>query len=82
MNFRNAKNLIRTAQAVTEDAREAHRLALEIADVPIDRHSALGGEGEDEACMRCGHINEAEYEIAVAMAEANMAAVRKAGELV
>lgn len=58
---------VRIFGAILEDARDAHRLAVEMVD-STESHSALGGEGEDEACMRCGHINEAEYALAEAEA--------------
>lgn len=59
------EEIVRIVGAVLDDAREAHRLAFELADVPIDGHSSLTEIGKDIDCMRCGHINEAEYMLAV-----------------
>ena len=55
---------VRIISAAVEDAREAHRLAFELGDIPMDGHTALTEEpldGRDVDCMKCGHINEAEY---------------------
>lgn len=58
------ENLIRSFDALIDSAREMHRnLVIFDRDNPAN-HSSLVEDGEDKPCEYCGHINEAEYELA------------------
>lgn len=64
-------DVARVMSAVCEDAREAHATAFRLADLDPAGHTALTEEplnGRDAPCIKCGHINEAEYMVAELLA--------------
>lgn len=86
MTLRQQKQLLKAAQAVCEDLRELHRHALNLQSESRVGHTALEMPddtkgGPDLPCAICGNINEAEYEIAVAMAEWGVGRMKSIGEL-
>jgi hypothetical protein len=55
----------RIFNVLLDDLREHHREEL-MSSPNYNRHSAISGEDADIDCLTCAHINEAEYELAVA----------------
>lgn len=60
------EDLYRSLSAILDDAFEAHRIAVVNADPYEPGHSAVADdEAKDIECLICGHINEADYELAL-----------------
>lgn len=69
----NTEDLIRSVNVVIDDARELHGKDVLRNNKSDLGHTAITEAGEDIECLTCGHINEAEYEIAVFASAHNIA---------
>lgn len=56
----------RVFNVLLDTARELHRANIQQGRGWLEGHTALTEIGQDVECLFCGHINEAEYELAKA----------------
>jgi len=65
------EDIVRILEALIDDTRQYHRLALMYEGEATKGHTSISDEFDetpDANCLECGHINEADYLIAELLA--------------